>query len=584
MNNSVEFILRLKDLMSGAMSKATSSAQRDLETTARSVRALQGRIGDTRSIATMERALRMLERRRHLSVDTSEISRANANIAALRNRMNTLKGGGSSSRPAMAGGGDAPSGGGSMMGGLGSIVKGGLIVGAVAQVAGFVKDQVIDSYKTGLKNSSLKSAINSTTGGMGSQAVSMTSSIADKYGLNYEASLEGVKTLTGGLKSMNMPLAKQMEIFEGVSTGIAAMKLGGEESKGAMLALGQMASKGTVSAEELRGQLGERIPGAFGIAARAMNMTEAQLGKMMAKGEIAAKDFLPKFAAEMQKTFGPDAMAAAKGPQAIQERFNNAIYKMKAGIGEGLMPVITPVIEKFTTLATQVMPYIQQGIDWLVTTVSELSNSTGGWSDYVGIVKGYFMSIWPTVKSIAGSVFNIVKGILDWIGKSQILKDVFSALTWMMQGMWKYLGWVADKISWLWDNVLKPILDALETAYGWVKDLVGSKTSVDINHNATGVWNPFGTPAQAAASGPLVTTSLYQKPKQSVFGSGGGDVSGLSSKEATHSGAKQIIVNINKEMIGKIQFITQNGKEAAMDLENMTREVMNRVLYSLEGA
>lgn len=66
--------------------------------------------------------------------------------------------------------------------------------------------------------------------------------------------------------------------------------------QGAFLALGQMISKGKVQAEELRGQLGERLPGAFQLAAKAMNMTTAELDKFMADGKLTAEELLPKLA------------------------------------------------------------------------------------------------------------------------------------------------------------------------------------------------------------------------------------------------------------------------------------------------
>src|SRR5690606_22603244 len=54
----------------------------------------------------------------------------------------------------------------------------------------------------------------------------------------------------------------------------------------------------TVQAEELRGQLGERIPGAFATAARAMKVTEVELNAMLKRGEVLAVDLLPRMAAE----------------------------------------------------------------------------------------------------------------------------------------------------------------------------------------------------------------------------------------------------------------------------------------------
>jgi tape measure domain-containing protein len=68
-----------------------------------------------------------------------------------------------------------------------------------------------------------------------------------------------------------------------------------------MTALTQMIGKGKISAEELRGQLGEALPSAMGIMAKSLGVTTQQLDKMMANGELMAADVLPKFATEMEK-------------------------------------------------------------------------------------------------------------------------------------------------------------------------------------------------------------------------------------------------------------------------------------------
>ena len=73
-------------------------------------------------------------------------------------------------------------------------------------------------------------------------------------------------------------------IFRSVSKAAASMGLTVQQQERAFLALNQMMSKGTIQAEELRGQLGEALPGAFGIMAKAVGVTEQELGKMMKAG------------------------------------------------------------------------------------------------------------------------------------------------------------------------------------------------------------------------------------------------------------------------------------------------------------
>lgn len=96
---------------------------------------------------------------------------------------------------------------------------------------------------------------------------------------------------------------KSKDIFETMAQAISKLRLPTEQSEGVFRALEQMMSKGTVQAEELRNQLGDRLPGAFQIAARAIGVSTDELNKMLKKGQVISSDFLPKFAKEVAKTF-----------------------------------------------------------------------------------------------------------------------------------------------------------------------------------------------------------------------------------------------------------------------------------------
>ena len=87
------------------------------------------------------------------------------------------------------------------------------------------------------------------------------------------------------------------------SMGQAALTYGMNEESlgGAMTALSQIAGKGVVSMEELRQQLAERMPGAFGIASRAMGLTQAEMVQLVSSGQLLSSEFLPKFAGQLKK-------------------------------------------------------------------------------------------------------------------------------------------------------------------------------------------------------------------------------------------------------------------------------------------
>jgi tape measure domain-containing protein len=108
----------------------------------------------------------------------------------------------------------------------------------------------------------------------------------------------------GAARAANFPLAETDRIFKAVSVAGARFNLTSDQVSGALLAIQQMISKGNVQAEELRGQLGERLPGAFSIAAKAMGVTEKELNKLLQTGQVLAADLIPKLSGQLEKDFG----------------------------------------------------------------------------------------------------------------------------------------------------------------------------------------------------------------------------------------------------------------------------------------
>lgn len=177
---------------------------------------------------------------------------------------------------------------------------------------------------------------------------------------------------------MGSALAGQQarDIFEGVSIGATAMHLSAQQTQSTFLALTQIMSKGKLQAQELTLQLGQALPGAQRIAARAMGMTTAELFKQMEAGNIAAEVFLPKFAAELKKTFEGAIPNAVKSLQALRTENSNTWIKMKAEIGEASIPMIHNALEFSKTLAE------------IVKTLYDLRGvilaAVAGWAVYYG--------------------------------------------------------------------------------------------------------------------------------------------------------------------------------------------------------
>lgn len=97
------------------------------------------------------------------------------------------------------------------------------------------------------------------------------------------------------------------EAFDGFVIAGSGAQLPAEQFGGVMRAVTQIMSKGKVQAEELRGQLGDRLPGAFTLAAKSLGMTTAELDKALKKGEVSAETFVVAFSRMLKDTFGDAA-------------------------------------------------------------------------------------------------------------------------------------------------------------------------------------------------------------------------------------------------------------------------------------
>lgn len=212
-----------------------------------------------------------------------------------------------------------------------------MAIGAAAIYAGkacfdasLQMDRLVKSYTT----------IEGSTSGAVSQ-LDYIYEISNKLGLEFQSTAEAAKGFFAAGKGS--ALQKDLNgIFEGVSQAGAALYLSTEQMDGVFLALGQMISKGKVQAEELRGQLGERLPGAFNLAAKAMGFTTAQLDDMLKKGQVTAEDMLPKLAAVLKDEFGPAAEQAAQGAQGAVNRLSTEWNLFKATVMDN-GPIITAI-------------------------------------------------------------------------------------------------------------------------------------------------------------------------------------------------------------------------------------------------
>lgn len=160
-------------------------------------------------------------------------------------------------------------------------------------------------------------------------------------------------------QSANIPLSVTNDLFATVTRVAGSLGLSAEATGGTLDALGQIASKGVVSLEELRQQLGDRLPGALSAAAKGLGLTDAELIKLVESGNLAARDFFPAFSQGL-KTLQGDT----EGLVPTFNRLKNAFTTAAQALGDaGALEILTAGLRAIAAAAGAVLIPIQLVFD-----------------------------------------------------------------------------------------------------------------------------------------------------------------------------------------------------------------------------
>lgn len=194
---------------------------------------------------------------------------------------------------------------------------------------------------------------------------------ANQLGLSISSLARPYAQLLAASKETALEGAVTRDIFRSLAEAMTVLKLTGPESERAVRAIQQIMSKGTVSAEELRLQLGDVLPGAMQIAARAMGVTTEEFQKMLANGEVLSNDFLPRFAQEMSRTFAPGLTQSVSSLAAEINRLKNNLFEMFTQTGAE--NVMTDLVNGVNTAIDAIRELIRTGDLLNNKTIKELA-------------------------------------------------------------------------------------------------------------------------------------------------------------------------------------------------------------------
>ena len=130
--------------------------------------------------------------------------------------------------------------------------------------------------------------------------------LSDRLGVFMGDTTKGYTSLAANTRNAGIDDKTTKDVFEGILSYGRVLNLSKDDTDGVLRALSQMVGKGKLSAEEVRQQAGERLPGFIPAAARAMGFGEGEEGaakfyKALESGKLTAKQLFPGLSKELMK-------------------------------------------------------------------------------------------------------------------------------------------------------------------------------------------------------------------------------------------------------------------------------------------
>lgn len=206
---------------------------------------------------------------------------------------------------------------------------------------------------------------------------------SERLGIEFKTLLDQYTRFVNSVPEGTLNLDQVKYTFIGVAEAGRVAGLSTDDFNGVFTALSQIASKGTVALEELRGQIAERIPSAVELMSKGLTdvsgklITTGELMERISKGELDASSIVA-FAKALKDQFGPGLELATNSSVAQMARFKNAVTDIqlefaKAGFIDELTKSLKLLVAELKTKEVQsAIKAIAENISGLVRQLKDV--------------------------------------------------------------------------------------------------------------------------------------------------------------------------------------------------------------------
>ncbi|EMB0766556.1 tape measure protein [Escherichia coli] len=290
---------------------------------------------------------------------------------------------------------------------------------AVKTAGAFISFQaVLSAYQrvmeVGLQRASSERSIDFVFGDQSTQVKKFIQDLTQITGMDTTETQAQFASFGASAKN-TMGLEGSEELFKNLTGYARLMGRSDEQIQRALTAVSQMASKGQVMAEELKGQLSEALPGATQAFAKALGLTEKQLFDKMKNGDVKASDALPKFAKELGSQIN-----SRGGWKAIQDSTQTMLGNLKNTWNNSLTDIFRGSengLQDFTRSLTTLLNALGGSGKTLGESfgslMSDMSHGVDNLTDISYRVRAFFDEVTLAYRSLNDTQKKIVDGLSD---------------------------------------------------------------------------------------------------------------------------------------------------------------------------
>jgi tape measure domain-containing protein len=205
--------------------------------------------------------------------------------------------------------------------------------------------------------------------------------LMDKYNIPLQSARDGFTKLYASMAPAGFSGDEIRSLFTGISKAAATFGMSADKVDRVNYAFAQMASKGQVMSEELKGQLGDVLPGSMALFAKAAGFEgpkaiqdfSVALEAGAYKGE-AMVALLKNVTTVMNKEFGPGAEGAALTFQGVMSRMQNSVTLLY----ESFEPVAVGFLNTVVVPLTSGIKQVTDGISAFMSGTA--AKTSGGFA------------------------------------------------------------------------------------------------------------------------------------------------------------------------------------------------------------